>query len=456
MKALLLILLLAVLLSGATLAAARTRITEGGEDRLSQVTSLGELIAAREGKPLHIIYVHGMRAEGPGASKFVRAELVRHLGATEAFLGGEPLRLGQRPTEARIAGELIWPSNAEWAASRPFMNRYSIKAPGANIIIHELNWWPLLFPLKCAALLAPDSALAGPDRAHLKLCARENPPYHRWLSEEELAAALAGPRSGGAAWPNGMMKRQILNWGLADSVIAAGPMRHYLRDVVNEAFANAMSGDDDGREYVVMSESLGSFVVLDAFAACRPGVTRVLERTAHLYFFANQLAMLELASIGPLPKDPAPPCTPHALVKADESAAEATPLSALRRWAEAPPIIADPDGRQRALLGEKALTSSGERLKQIVAFSDPSDMLSYMVPKIKGAITVNLFVRMTGGPLKLFADPLKAHRGHITDRAVWKLLMGRRASGARGRPVDGHLGEPAASHPGRDTAPGGR
>ena len=96
------------------------------------------------------------------------------------------------------------------------------------IVVDEVNWWPLLFPVKCRSLLAPETDLSGADREHLKLCARSDAGYYPWLTQQELIAALSHkPRSGGGARANAFIKQQIMNWGLADAVIALGPLRTF-------------------------------------------------------------------------------------------------------------------------------------------------------------------------------------------------------------------------------------
>ena len=63
-----------------------------------------------------------------------------------------------------------------------------------------------------------------------------------------------------------------------------------------EAAFSYASGDRASSEYVVISESLGSFVVLDAYSDENPSVRSVLDAAHNLYFFANQFALLELAT----------------------------------------------------------------------------------------------------------------------------------------------------------------
>ena len=65
----------------------------------------------------------------------------------------------------------------------------------------------------------------------------------------------------------------------------------------------------------------------------------------------------------------------------------------------------------------------GVQPAQIVAVSDPSDMLSWHMPGMCYADVANLYWRFSGGPLNLLANPLKAHTGGVTSKRLWKLLL---------------------------------
>jgi hypothetical protein len=113
---------------------------------------------------------------------------------------------------------------------------------------------------------------------------------------------------------------------------------------------------------VVISKSLGSFVVLDAFNnlfADSQEAEQVGLRTTDLYFFANQCALLELGRIDGVPAR-VPERTGFA------APVSGSPIHLLKRWAQA--------GRAEGNL------QGPIRPKQILAFSDPSDILSIRCP----------------------------------------------------------------------------
>ena len=394
-------------------------ITEGGPDPLSATSSLGALIRAAHQRPVHIIFVHGMRAEGPGTSAAFRDRLCAHVGDGCQSGGAHAARvqfdLGAYPSEANILHRPIWSTEAEWLASRPFVDRYVFsRRSGAPIIVDEVNWWPLLFPLKCRFLLKPESNLSGVDKKHLQLCARSDDPFYPWLSQDEVDHLIATPpKSGGGARLNAILKREIMNWGLSDAVMAVGSMRLYYRRAMNAAFGYAAMFDGkpvDEREFVVISESLGSFAVMDAYEhvdAPHNAVRDVLDRTYLLYFFANQFALLELARVEGLPG-----FSVSADIADGAPAPSASPLKALEHWAQ-----------HQSHTERFSESDHSVRVSQIIAFNDPSDLLTFDVPAITGVKVVNLYDRNGFDFVGWFENPITAHTGHSANKNVLRAMF---------------------------------
>ncbi len=383
---------------------------------LARTRSLGDVISQTQDRPVHVLFVHGMRADRPGLAGPFMEGLCRY-GPVRCPTGAAAptaaqrryIDLGTRPP-AEVMGMAVWRDEAEWGASRPFVDRYRFERPGAPpVIVDEVNWWPLLMPFRCRILVAPESRLSGVDKAHLDLC-------RPWLTAAEYAAALKGPSvSGGGAWANAALKRQLMNWGLADAVIALGPTRALIRRAIDEAFAYAAAFDGRGaagQEFVVVSESLGSFVVLDAAGdrfGDAPNAREVVAATSDLYFFANQFALLELGRVSGLP---AAAGGAELAPRATAPPPEVSPFAVLSQWARPP-----------AARPELALAP---RPRQVIAFSDPSDALTYNVPPVPGAIVVNVYDRNEFDWFGLIADPIAAHSGHSRNPAVLKLIFQRR------------------------------
>lgn len=396
-------------------AMARPRISEGEPVKLSELESLGDLITRANGKQVHLIYVHGMRAEGPGDSDDLRDRLIKSFGQVgEITESTVPLNLSPWPEHAKVGEIPIWPDVKIWQASQPFVIRRVLKTNNdATITIDEVNWWPLLFAMKCRVLITEEAKLAGLDRRHLDLC-------RRWITEEAYREALSTrPGLKAATKANRYLKHEIMDWGLSDAVITLGPMRNYVRAAIEGAFEIA-AGDTTASEFVVISESLGSFAVLDAYERGEPAVRSVLDRTYKLYFLANQFALLELARISNIPETVSRAAPGVKDLSADPATVQATisPLSALADWATA-------DRRQDVL---PPISS----IKQIIAFSDPNDILTFRVPQIGGACIANVYVRIARPVLGLFANPVTAHSGHWKGSRVWDAMLRRSGGGKVG------------------------
>ena len=280
-------------------------VVPAGPDSLTNTKSLRALI--EEQRSIHVIYVHGIKAEGPGASK----ALITFLKSQLSFKEDSPpadsrLNLGPAPVGATYFDQPIYQGN-EWANSQPFVRHHRlVRLDGAQVQIDEVNYWPMLFPLKARFLLVPEHDLSGDDKKHLALVQQVDGVFHDCLRPSDLKELAKPIRGGRAALFNRDLKHDILNWGLSDAVVALGPMRAYLNHAMELAFDTARGrGDPDHDSFVVMSESLGSFVVLDAMDT-KPAVADVMSRTDYLYFFANQVALLELARLQGLPASVAP------------------------------------------------------------------------------------------------------------------------------------------------------
>lgn len=396
-----------------TLALARTKLIDLKPGASAKATMIGERIAEvrEKGGTVHIVYMHGMRANGAGHSAELRDAIASRFRGEIVRLDRTRVDLGERPRSASIVGREVWnvpdsgASDQRWLASRPFVDRYAGSIGKGLVIIDELNWWPLLLPLKCQFLVVPEHDLSGADKEHLRLCAQgplegrkrdvakgdANDAYYPWISPADAEALIRKrPASGGAALANRWLKQQILNWGVADAPIVLGTMQPLIRKGIDAAFAGLAAGERGPTVHrIAVTESLGSFVLLDSMKLSQSKAAEFVGESADLFFIANQFALLELARIN-----------------FDEGASLA------------------PNGGASVLgvLAREARPAAIPTPRQVVAISDPSDVLTHVVPDVNGVDVVNI-VAPVSGRWKLFTRPDKAHRGALRDRAVMDMLL---------------------------------
>ncbi len=158
--------------------------------------------------PIHILYVHGINQIGRNDSALLRAGICKYIGECsvtriERLYAAGPFALNAPPPTFTYLGRRIWNTPEQWSASAPFIDRYQISGGGHTpIVLDELNWWPLVYPVKCKALIAPDAYLTGPSKQQVDVCSAlpggaEPDPDHPgrflqypWLSSQETSTLL--------------------------------------------------------------------------------------------------------------------------------------------------------------------------------------------------------------------------------------------------------------------------
>jgi hypothetical protein len=511
----------------ATRAAAQDQTCPGAEG----IPSLKCLLAEGHGQPLHIVFIHGIRTDARGASFALQTEIWKKV------YGGDPrmqilrwssaLDIGDKP-DASFLGHQIWNNPEEWKQSQPFVDHYIYPptANGGRIIVDEVNWWPLVFPLKCRLLLGGETNLVGPDARTIQLCGDVkggaghlhplSTDHYTWLTQPIVVDLLnRQPPLGSTAAANVLLKQEIMDWGLSDAVVSLGPMKYKLRGAVQCALENIASAgviDDAGAKasetaggatsttstqtltpdrltshlpppnswtvpfvckrgggpaqphfndanFILVSHSLGSFLLLDTFASTaqnlnsagertKPsynaaadaqasvgrcaseglgadavsaqqdkiaGLCFVIQNSKHLYFLANQFPLLELGRVeGVYATDK--PSPNYRAGGTQAAAAEVQTFDAMRLWACA---VAQPT------------TGGCTTTKQLVAFSDRNDILTFDVPCIHNVQVFNIRVHNAWNILKLFANPATAHVGYFTNNDVLSTIVdGAGAAGA--------------------------
>jgi hypothetical protein len=393
-------------------------------------------------RPIHILYLHGISQVGAGDSLLLRKGICKYLGeCTVASLGrvyaDGPFAVDSDPPTLAYMGERIWTSRDEWSASAPFIDRYLIEGNGHTpILLDEFNWWPLAYPLKCKWLIAQDSRLTGPSKTQLNICATPTTldPAHpkrylnyQWINTPE--ASNLNRISRHATLLNRSLKSGLMDWGFGDAVMALGPMEEVLSAGIRELLIKSiqatdlhnLEADDVEAEVFFVTHSLGSYLSLvalnsDLLGPQDPELSRFQitpeqrqaadyfsAHTAGFYFLANQIALLQLARVS----------------VATEG--DTTPCPATSPGTAAPPSIAHWRCKRELYLRQRA---SAAPAPQIVAWSDPNDLLSWEVPEIEGVHVVNIPVRNSGFKIPLFIEsPTGAHANYAKNREVLRVIL---------------------------------
>lgn len=386
---------------------------------------------------LHIFYIHGIGAGGPNDydSQQLRTSICKYLrdcttaagtltGTDYADRGA--FALNAAPPKETYMGEPVWKRDSpngpsrEWNASAPYVDHWKLERRNApTIYVDEINWWPLVSALKCRQLIAPDAELAGPARQYLSLCSQSEPDaahpgryrLYPWIDPAEARRLAALPSH--AALVNRILKTNLLDWGFSDAVFALGPMQPLLLEGIRELIVASIPLRDDGtpvdpsqanQEFIIAAHSLGSYLIfaaLDLKPAPQSNATLrnwqrdfqfILSRTASVYFFANQIRLLEMANLD---------------VNGDM-------VDHLRAWA----LL-----RRQYLASQPGLSRSNA-LPQLISWSDPSDLLTWDVPALKSnsgetlVVIRNRHVRNGRHWFWLIEGPTGAHDNYAKDKRM--------------------------------------
>lgn len=394
-------------------------------------------------RPIHVLYMHGINQIGSGDSLLLRKGICKYLGeCTVSSLGrvyaDGPFTVDSNPPALALMGEPIWKSKDEWNASAPFMERYEIKGNGHSpILLDEFNWWPLAYPLKCKWLIARDARLTGPSKPQLSVCAASTTPdpahpkrflSYQWIDNSEASELNHAKRR--AKILNRSLKNGLMDWGFGDAVMALGPMEDVLSAGIRELLVKSLqsyvtdthtSQPEDDAEVFFVTHSLGSYLALISLDSDllgpgdpdlsgfqvspeqRQAADYFSAHTAGFYFLANQIELLQLARVSGLSERDESSCP---------SAGEAK---------SAPSSIAHWRCKRDIYLTQRASSAPGP---QIVAWSDPNDLLSWQVPPIAGVHVVNISVRNPGFELPLFLrSPTSAHANYAKNREVLRFIL---------------------------------
>jgi hypothetical protein len=285
--------------------------------------------------------------------------------------------------------------------------------------------------------------------------------FYAWITPE--GAAQLEKLKPQSAWLNRTLKDSLVDWGLGDVLLATGQLDGILRDGIRQLMAKSAAFDPNqaaaspnpgeagkpynwkaqlgnaktlDQEFVGVTHSLGSYLFFNALnpdvhspqqsaepAAMKAdedsAVQYIFERTTLVYFFANQIQMLEITNLETMPQPSAPAFQDRGL--------------------SAPPIPTAPAENFRALVNrwkqmqtdfQSALHPGDEAARkkvQVVAWSDPSDVITFRVPKIGDVDVVNLYVHNAHRWFGFFESPGAAHTDYAKNKEVLRVMFLRGA-----------------------------
>ena len=418
-----------------------------------------------EGGIVDIFMIHGMRADQPQTYSDVIGQLVERLTLTSApddpsdHHSGKPYRLVATAPTVTIDGVTVFDAQ-NWAAYQPqvTIQRFVTSSGGKHVNFYLFEYWRALALMKCKFIIAPDTAVVG---------ASARSQYCRSYAATDDRPRLSSSSEFGNRW----LKTEIMEWGLADAVIATSSFRAVLRQAVREMFALALresqvrgelavepssaSGETElshlataGRtRFAFISESLGSYVVHDSLAQATSNMqetvaevrffehdedarrlqeiapTIVICGASQVHMFANQLALLRFSELKVRDTD-----RQAAGESSPGSADEGAALSGGSHFFR---------GCPHKGTGANASTE-GVRFaaRQVVAYHEPNDLLSYYTSDRPGQVgsqnenTINVVVPFTAKWIWfLVADPGKAHTGQAgSDRLMNMVVCGHKAA----------------------------
>jgi len=355
------------------------------------------------GRPLHVLLIHGMGTPTPNGFDPFIAQLAGRFGPVQIPPGPPQSQWQSCHQETAAQPTLIQPKpepiDNPAAAPENLARLYTYNfAPSPNakptLTVSYLLWAPLTAEVKCDLEKEDKSA-----------------------PEKQAFASFA---------------KDFIDDKLADALMYAGSYREkVMRPSVQGALCIVTGGqwDADKRtcapgDYqdptVIITHSLGGYMLMDSIQdelrdcrqiSRRDPAERILENTPVIYMMANQLALLNLST---LHRDPqAPKTTP---------ATDAVTNKFAKCWLIARAARARAEGRP-----------SQTAISQVVAFSDPNDILSWRLePKNLrlprsdwGEIAVtNVFMSNNEFSVPgLFSDPTNAHTGYFVNPTVMDMLI---------------------------------
>ena len=389
------------------------------DDGFQGMTALVNDPSAPHG-PLHVLVVHGMGTPAPYqfegfikslADRFRLAQIPPP--ATEPQLQGcYPGAPAQEALDHPAAQVIPIKGVPVDASARLYTYAFAPVGGGPEKLrVSYLFWAPLTESIKC-------------DLAARETNAKDAPPRQ----------AFAG------------FAKDFIDDKLADVVLYGGTYREsVMRPSLQAALCYIIDGKpaDNGTtcrhgEYsqrtVIITHSLGGYMMMDAIddelrrektgaAHAESAARTLLKNTQFMFMMANQLALLDLTTLNGYPRR----------LGGGPTEADVAEHFA-NRWAAIK--LRSPVRTRQA----EAEWTQGATARQIVAFSDPNDILSWRLkrydlklPPSEWSSVKLTNVYLSNGEFSvplIFSDPTTAHTGYFDNQTVMDMLVCGAANGA--------------------------
>jgi hypothetical protein len=227
-----------------------------------------------------------------------------------------------------------------------------------------------------------------------------------------------------------LLKKDLMDSRFSDAVLYAGEYRKHMQYPIAESVSYILRDDfGSSDELAIITESLGSYMTYETLLKMSKGEKILREQkydtakaqnfvgqTSTIYMLANQIPLLELSDVNNPPSEKKPGSPPAM----DGSSSQLMKQFAETRAAKAP-------ARKKGTPLELDLN--------LVAFSDPNDLLSYPISEsdviTRGRASENIHVRYSNVTYSLarwslfwlVVDPIKAHTGHAASNTVISLIV---------------------------------
>ncbi len=384
--------------------------------------------------PPHIFYIHGIGSDGPGdydswALRKTICKVVRDCISPDGTAIGQwdyadrdEFDVDAPAPALTYLGEPVWKNQEEWRAAAPYVVHFKLqRKAGPTIYVDELNWFPIVFSLKCRQIVKADAYLVGPSTNRnqaldrIRTCStlqKSNVPdryvSYDWIPTGEAPGLRALPSRG--ALVNRDLKNGLMDWRFSDAVLSLGPLRTYildgLRQLILKSVAQAPPAAD--LDFAIVSHSLGSYLIFAALDSqdevqtatvqkSGDAFNQVLAHTGLVYFFANQLRLLAMANL--------------------DSASATNLTSHLERWGDL----------RCAYLQAQPAAPAQCNLPHIIALNDASDLLTWTVPdNFRNVKVTNYTVKNATRWFWIIESPTKAHDNYAQRiRAIENLLTSK-------------------------------